>query len=101
MGYYSVATTDDTIICDLLNRPSGDAHLIAACDPDTSRALLEERDALTKLVTEMRGTLRDLRMRLHAAGRRPEECYEMSMIDDALHRAALDQARGKGVQDEA
>jgi|SRR5690554_4135257 len=46
MGYYSVTTTDDTIICDLRDRPSGDAHLIAACDPDTIRALLEERDAL-------------------------------------------------------
>lgn len=46
MGYYSVATTDDTIICSLHDRPSGDAHLIAACDPDTIRALLEERDQL-------------------------------------------------------
>lgn len=96
MGYYSVATTDDTIICALRDRPSGDAHLIAACDPDTIRELLEERDELAKLVAEMRGTLRDLRMHLHAAGRRPEECYEMSMIDDALHRAAIDQARGRG-----
>jgi hypothetical protein len=72
------------------------AELIAACDPDTIRALLEERDELVKLVMEMRGTLRDLRMHLHAAGRRPEECYEMSMIDDALHRAAIDRARGRG-----
>lgn len=46
MGYYSVATTDDTIICTLRDRPSGDAHLIAACDPDTIRALLAERDQL-------------------------------------------------------
>src|SRR5690606_9397861 len=46
MGYGSVTTTDDTIICDLRDRPSGDAHLIAACDPDTIRALLEERDQL-------------------------------------------------------
>lgn len=28
--------------------------------------------------------LQELRLRLHAAGRRPEECFEMSMIDDAL-----------------
>lgn len=50
MGYYSVATTDDTIICTLRDRPSGDAHLIAACDPDTIRALLAERDALRDFV---------------------------------------------------
>ncbi len=51
--------------------------------------LEEERDELVKLVMEMRGTLRDLRIHLHAAGRRPEECYEMSMIDDALHLATM------------
>jgi len=76
------------------------AELIAACDPDTIRALLEERDELTKLVAEMRGTLRDLRIRLHAAGRRPEECHEMSMIDDALDlaraHAALEQEADRG-----
>jgi hypothetical protein len=75
---------------------AANAHFIAACDPDTIRELLEERDELAKLVAEMRGTLRDLRIHLHAAGRRPEECYEMSMIDDALHLATIDQARGKG-----
>lgn len=33
---------------------------------------------------ELRSTLQELRIRLHAAGRRPEECYEMSLIDEAL-----------------
>lgn len=33
---------------------------------------------------ELRGVLQELRSRMHAAGRRPEECYEMSLIDDAL-----------------
>jgi len=46
MGYYSVATTDGTSVCDLRDRPAGDAYLIAACDPDTIRALLAERDQL-------------------------------------------------------
>ena len=46
MGYYSVATTDNTIICNLSDRPPGDAHLIAACDPDTISELLAERDQL-------------------------------------------------------
>ena len=31
-----------------------------------------------------RACLMELRIRLHALGRRPEECYEMSMIDAAL-----------------
>jgi hypothetical protein len=33
---------------------------------------------------ELRGALQELRIRLHAQGRRPEECYEMSLIDSAL-----------------
>jgi hypothetical protein len=33
---------------------------------------------------ELRRVLQELRTRLHAAGRRPEECYDMSLIDDAL-----------------
>ena len=56
MGYYSVATNDDTIICDLRDRPSGDAHYIAACDPDTIRMLLEERDALAAELEAIRAT---------------------------------------------
>jgi hypothetical protein len=33
---------------------------------------------------EFRAVLQELRLRLHASGRRPEECYEMSLIDEAL-----------------
>lgn len=33
---------------------------------------------------EFRDVLQELRIRMHAAGRRPEECYEMSLIDDVL-----------------
>jgi hypothetical protein len=54
MGYYSVATIDDTIICTLCDRPSGDAHLIAACDPDTIQALLAERDQIAAEVEALR-----------------------------------------------
>lgn len=37
-----------------------------------------------KMVTYLRSVLMELRIRLHAMGRRPEECHEMSIIDDAL-----------------
>lgn len=56
IGYYSVTATDDTIICDLRGRPSGDAHFIAACDPDTIRTLLKERDALAAELEAIRAT---------------------------------------------
>lgn len=35
-------------------------------------------------VRELRGALQELRIRLHSHGRRPQECYEMSLIDEAL-----------------
>ena len=35
-------------------------------------------------IAELRGVLQEIRVRLHVAGRRPEECYEMSLIDSAL-----------------
>lgn len=55
MGYYSVATADGTAICTLRDRPAGDAHLIAACDPDTIRELLAERDQLAAALEAARG----------------------------------------------
>jgi hypothetical protein len=33
---------------------------------------------------ELRGTLIELRLRLHAQGRRSPECHELHMIDEAL-----------------
>lgn len=44
----------------------------------------EERDALRALLAEARCALSEVRAHMHAAGRRPEECYEMSVIDAAL-----------------
>lgn len=38
---------------------NADAHLIAACDPDTIRALLAERDALAAEVERLREVLKD------------------------------------------
>jgi hypothetical protein len=35
-------------------------------------------------IERLRSALIELRLRLHAAGRRPEECHEMSLIDEAL-----------------
>lgn len=55
MGYYSVAPTDGTAICNLRDRPPGDGALIAACDPDTIRELLTERDQLAAALARGRG----------------------------------------------
>lgn len=46
-----------------------------------------ELKALRAKCADLRFTLMELLGRLHAAGRRPEECYEMSLIHDVLTRA--------------
>ena len=50
----------------------------------TEAGAVSFRDTAEAEFTKLRGTLREIRIRLHAAGRRPEECYEMSLIDEAL-----------------
>lgn len=42
--------------------------------------------ALWERMQVYRGALIELRLRMHAAGRRPEECVAMSIIDDALNK---------------
>lgn len=42
--------------------------------------------AAASRIAELVGVLQELRARFHASGRRPEECYEMSLIDEALAR---------------
>jgi hypothetical protein len=59
---------------------------------DTQRRLAaDEIERLRAWVRELRGALGELRTRLHAAGRRPEECHEMSVIDNALRWRAGDE----------
>jgi hypothetical protein len=48
----------------------------------------EEIERLRENNNQLRGALQEVRIWLHSAGRRPEECHNMSVIDDAL-RAAL------------
>lgn len=50
-------------------------------------ALKAEVESMAAKNQHLRATLIDLRMQYHAAGRRPEECHEMSMIDEALRMA--------------
>ena len=50
----------------------------------TEAGAVSFRDTAEAEFTKLRGTLREIRIHLHAAGRRPEECYEMSLIDEAL-----------------
>lgn len=60
-------------------------------------AIIAEKDAeiaaLRDVVSLQGSALREIRIRLHAAGRRPEECYEMSILDDtiAASRRALEE----------
>lgn len=86
MGYYSVATTDDTIICTLRDRPSGDAHLIAACDPDTIRNLLAERDALAAENERLRNALEHVTELL-------VDTWNTKMEDDPELQVAVKNAR--------
>lgn len=101
MGYRSVATTDDTIICGLRDRPSGDAHLIAACDPDTIRELLAERDQLAAALEAAREDAeryRWLRDPCSGAERVIFYCrgdYGRGLMSGAMLDAAIDDAMGK------
>lgn len=51
---------------------------------DRAEAAEAERDELRALLAEARCALSEVRAHMHAAGRRPETCHEMSVIDDAL-----------------
>ena len=48
------------------------------------KGLLQDLTKCQQERVSLRGALLDLRAHFHAAGRRPEECYEMSLIVDAL-----------------
>ena len=55
--------------------------------PDGEFVRFADYSALAAQRDELLHALMELRIRLHAAGRRPEECYEMSLIDAAITRA--------------
>lgn len=56
-------------------------HAVLVSDYDALLARCEAAEARLALA---RHALTEIRLRLHAVGRRPEECYEMSLIDDVL-----------------
>ncbi len=56
-------------------------HAVLVSDYDALLARCETAEARLALA---RHALTEIRLRLHAVGRRPEECYEMSLIDDVL-----------------
>ncbi len=64
----------------------GNSHIGGLCVYCERNALHRENVRLREENVGLRGVLSELRIRYHATGRRPEECYEMSMIDDALQR---------------
>ncbi len=49
------------------------------------RQLEAEVERLHAAIGSLGATLAELRARYHAAGRRPEECYEQALIDATLH----------------
>lgn len=51
---------------------------------ETVRSLHGRCETLEARLALARHALTEIRLRLHAVGRRPEECYEMSLIDDVL-----------------
>lgn len=55
-----------------------------ACRDSTITLLEGEREGLLERIDELEGALKEIRTRLHTAGRRPEECYEMHIIDSVL-----------------
>lgn len=68
----------------------GPADLLVECGQSwvegwTIQSVLDYGEVCAELRTrELRGALQELRARLHCDGRRPEECYEMCIIDDVL-----------------
>lgn len=75
-----------------IRRAADDLDRLEAERDDALRRLQDEECAhmraeierLRTLLAEARGALLEVRAHLHAAGRRPETCHEMSVIDEAL-----------------
>ena len=79
----------DEAVQDLIRRlRERGKHSNMPCDrcaaADELERLLASEARNAELLREYLYVLQELRTRLHCAGRRPEECYEMSLIDDAI-----------------
>ena len=55
-----------------------------SADVEVEIVSAKEWQKLQQEHAHLRSILQELRIYFHAQGRRPEECYEMSLIDDAL-----------------
>lgn len=71
-----MATVADNCACSLRGRLVGDGCEI--CNPSIALEYAKER------IADLERTLKEIRTRLHCEGRRPEECYEMHLIDSVL-----------------
>lgn len=75
----------DELVRLLRQRYDDEGDTISRKAADEIERLRAEVERLHADNAELWGTLAELRIRYHAAGRRPEECYEMSLIDATLH----------------
>lgn len=86
MSEHSEKVASDAIMAMAKEMDAKDAEIerLRAQLAATEAGAVSFRNTAEAEFTKLRGTLREIRIRLHAAGRRPEECYEMSLIDEAL-----------------
>ena len=90
--HHSILIHNATIILDTPRRNGVDAiESIPVYTADALASLQAENNRLREELAAARHALIELRLRLHAQGRRPEECYEMSLIDAAMQQERRDE----------